>query len=156
MRCAAFHWKLKNHIMKTVELEEQEKVGLNGQVLIQLPYGLFGFEEVKNYILLANPQEEPFAWIQMIGGPKKSFLVLPPFLVSAGYRPDISDADTQFLDIAEPSDATLLCICTLRKNESPSINMMGPIVINRHTMIGKQCIPNNAAEFSARHPLPIS
>lgn len=142
--------------MKTAEIDEQEKVSANGQVLIQLPLGLLGFESVKNYLLLANPAEEPFAWIQMIGGPKKSFLILPPFIVSPAYQPDISDADTQFLDIAEPSDATILCICTLHKNEPASINLKGPIVINRHTMIGKQCIPDNAASYSARHPLPIS
>jgi flagellar assembly factor FliW len=142
--------------MKTAALDEQEKVSSNGQVLIQLPFGLLGFEDVKNYILLANPHEEPFAWIQMLGGPRKSFLVLPPFIVSPAYRPDISEADIQFLEIAEPSDATLLCICTLHKNEPASINLKGPIVINRHTMIGKQCIPENANILSARHPLPIS
>ena len=47
--------------MKTEELivEPKQQYVVN-QNLIQLPYGLLGFEKVKNYVLLANPQEEPF------------------------------------------------------------------------------------------------
>ena len=81
--------------MKTAELIEPPTSGQNGQTLIQLPYGLLGFERVKNYVLIANPQEEPFRWLQMLENGRKAFLVVSPFLVKPDYQPDIptDDAD---------------------------------------------------------------
>ena len=55
-----------------------------------------------------------------------------------------------------PTDAILFNIVTLRGSDPATINLKGPIVINRHTMIGKQVIPNNAAAYSLHHPLPVS
>jgi flagellar assembly factor FliW len=36
------------------------------------------------------------------------------------------------------------------------VNLKGPIVINRRTLIGKQVIINNAAQYSLNHPLAAS
>jgi flagellar assembly factor FliW len=141
--------------MKTEELIEPEKKVLNTQNIIQLPFGLLGFERVKNYALLANPQEEPFMWLQMLDNGRKSFLVVSPFLVMPEYQPDIPGDDVEFLGLADPSDALVYNICTLRGPGKATINLKGPIVINRHTMIGKQIIPNNALQYALNHPLPV-
>jgi flagellar assembly factor FliW len=141
--------------MKTLELIEPEKPSLKAQSTIQLPLGLLGFERVKNYLLLANPDEQPFLWLQMMDTPKKAFLVVSPFLAVPDYRPDVSEADVQFLGLERPTDALVLNICTLRAGETPTINLKGPLVFNRHTLIGKQVIPDNAMEYSLRHPLPV-
>jgi flagellar assembly factor FliW len=142
--------------MKTIELIEPEKPVHNGRELVQLPGGLLGFESFKNFLLVTNPPEAPFQWLQMMEGPKRSFLVVSPFLVLPEYQPDISESDVKFLELDEPSDAILLGICIIRGQKVPSINLSGPIVLNRHTLIGKQCILNNAANYSSRHPLPVT
>jgi flagellar assembly factor FliW len=140
--------------MKTAELIEPEKPALKGQSLIQLPYGLLGFERVKNYVLVANPHEDPFMWLQMMDTARKSFLVVSPFLVLPDYSPNLPDADVDFLGLAEPADALVLNICTLRRDGHSTINLRGPVVINRHTLIAKQIIPENASLYSLVHPLP--
>jgi flagellar assembly factor FliW len=142
--------------MNTEALLEPQTQAVNGKVIIQLPFGLLGFEWVKKYALLANPQEDPFVWLQMLEGPKKAFLLVSPFLVVPDYQPDIPAADTEYLDLAEPADALVFNICTLRGARRATINLKGPIVINRHTMIGKQVVPNNSAEYALNHPLPIA
>lgn len=143
--------------MKTEEvLEPQKTVATNGQTLIKLPYGLLGFERAKNYALLANPHEEPFLWLQMLDNGRKAFLVVSPFLVMPEYLPDIPADDVEFLGLADPSDALVYNICTLRGPGKATINLKGPIVINRHTLIGKQVIPNNAAQYGLCHTLPVS
>jgi flagellar assembly factor FliW len=148
----------KVSIMKTVELEtiEPKKCGLNEQNLIQLPYGLLGFERVKNYVLLANPQEEPFQWLQMLDSARKAFLVVSPFLIVPDYQPDIPTDDVEFLGLTDPSDALVYNICTLRGPGKATINLRGPVIINRHTLIGKQVIPVNAAQYALCHPLPVA
>src|SRR5580658_1474320 len=142
--------------MNTLELMPTERHATNENKVIQLPYGLLGFEREKNYLLLTRPQEEPFMWFQMVGEPKRAFLVVPPHFVLADYAPDLSELDVAFLELNDPSDAFVLNIVTLRANSGATVNLKGPIVINRRTLVGKQVIPVNAAEYAIKHPLPHS
>ena len=96
-------------------------------------------------------------WLQMMEQPKRRRSSSSRRSSSCRIiQPDIPAADADFLQLEEPSDALLFSICTLRPNELPTVNLKGPIVINRHTLVAKQCIPDNAAQFSLRHPLPVS
>src|SRR5580658_9427388 len=142
--------------MNTLQMMPTERHATTETSLIQLPYGLLGFERVKNYVLLTRPQEDPFLWFQMVGETKHAFLVVPPNFVLADYRPDLSDLDVAFLELNDPSEAFVLNIVTLRPKVQATVNLKGPIVINRRTMIGKQVIPVNASEYAIRHPLPLS
>jgi flagellar assembly factor FliW len=141
--------------MNAVELMdmETETRQTEGRDIIRLPFGLLGFEHVKEYVLLANPEEAPFMWFQMLNDAKRAFLVAPAFEVAPDYQPDINEDEVEFLGLADPADAFLLNIVTLRGNGQATVNLKGPIVINRRTLIGKQVIPNNAAQYSLRHPL---
>jgi len=139
--------------MITAELTETETRQSAARDIIRLPLGLLGFEHVKQYVLLANPAEEPFMWFQMLDDTKRAFLVAPPARLVSDYQPDISDDDVEFLGITDPADAILLNIVTLRGSSRPTVNLKGPVVINRRTLIGKQVIPNNATQYSLRHPL---
>ena len=67
-----------------------ERHATNDNHLIQLPFGLLGFEGVKNYVLLTRPEEDPFLRFQMAEEPKRAFLVVPPQFVLADYRPDLA------------------------------------------------------------------
>jgi len=142
--------------MNTLEMMPTERHATQDTSLIQLPYGLLGFERVKNYILLTRPEEDPFLWFQMIGDTKHAFLVVPPHFVLPGYRPDLSELDVAFLELNDPSEAFVLNIVTMRGEGHATVNLKGPIVINRRTLIGKQVIPINAAAYAIRHPLPLS
>jgi flagellar assembly factor FliW len=123
---------------------------------IQLPLGLMGFEKVKNYLLLGNDEEAPFLWLQMAEDPNLSFLVVPPGVAMKGYEPDISDEDAGVLGLKAPEDAWVLNIVTLHSEGRATVNLKGPLVLNRHTLIGKQIIPRNVSSFSLHHPLDIS
>jgi len=142
--------------MKTAEMIEPEIHTISGENVIQMPDGLLGFEHVKKYVLLAQPQEAPFMWLRMIENVNKRFIVVSPFQIVPDYQPDISSEDVRFLGINTPDDALVVNIVTLRPNRPPTVNLKGPIVINRHTLIAKQVIPNNASKFDVNHPLPVS
>ncbi len=142
--------------MMTAELTETEIRPTEDRDIIRLPFGLLGFEHVKQYVLLANPAEEPFLWLQMLDDAKRAFLVAPPERLALNYQPEISDDEVEFLELAGPADAYLLNIVTLHGNGQATVNLKGPVVINRRTLIGKQVILNNAAQYSLRHPLAAS
>jgi flagellar assembly factor FliW len=138
--------------MKTVELDEPHKLPVNQENIISMPLGLLGFEQVKKYVLLITPEEEPFQWLQMLDQSNQGFVVVSPSVAAPDYAPDIAPADIEFLGIQSPADALVLNIVTVR-NSQATVNLKGPIVINRHTLVGKQCIPTNVADFALQHPM---
>jgi flagellar assembly factor FliW len=133
---------------------EIERVAVREENMIHLPLGLLGFERIKHYVLLAKPDEDPFLRLQMLDQGEHSFVVLPPALVLPDYEPELSAEDVAFIELKEPSDALVLCIVTLHAHGDATMNLRGPIVLNRHTLTGKQVIPMNAASLELRHRLP--
>lgn len=123
---------------------------------LRLPMGILGFEQMKNYLLIANPEEQPFRWLQVKDNGSLAFVVIDPFLIVHDYHPDIPQADVEFLGLSRPDEAALLNIVTLHGSSHATVNLKGPVVINRNTGIGKQVILANAAEYSVQHPLPLS
>ncbi len=123
---------------------------------VWLPAGILGFEQFKDYMLLANPAELPFAWLRVTESASLAFVVVNPFIVMPDYAPDIPDTDAEFLGLKDPNDALLFNIVTLRGQNQATVNLKGPIVINRHTRTGKQVIIANASNYSVEHPLPIA
>ena len=142
--------------MKCVETIETETPAARPTNQVRLPMGLLGFEQIKDYVLLANPSEEPFAWLQVEANASLAFVVIDPFLVMPGYQPDIPQPDVEFIGLKQPSDALLLNIVTVHGPHRATVNLKGPIVINRLTHVGKQVILANASEYSIAHPLPVT
>ena len=120
---------------------------------IRLPMGLLGFERMKEYLLIANPAEEPFGRLQVKGDTSLAFVVLNPFLIVPDYRPEIPEVDVDFLGLHDAQDALVLNIVTIHREGHATMNLKGPIVINRNTGTGKQVVIANGADYSVQHPL---
>ena len=142
--------------MKFAEAIETETVAANLENTIVLPLGLLGFERIKNFTLIADPEAEPFLWLQVVDDPGLAFLVVSPLLVKPDYQPDISEMDVEFLGLTCPEDAIMFNIVTARLNGVSTVNLKGPIVLNRRTLVGKQIIPTNVAELPLKFPLPAA
>jgi len=123
---------------------------------ISLPLGLLGFEPMKHFALLADPAEQPFAWLKAEGESALAFVVIDPFVVLPEYHPEIPEADADFLGIKTAGDALVLGIVTFHGPNQATMNLKGPVVINRQSHIGKQVIIANSAEYSVHHPLPVT
>jgi flagellar assembly factor FliW len=123
---------------------------------VRLPTGVLGFEQIKDYVLVVNPGEEPFAWLRVEDNIALAFVVIDPFVVLPDYQPDIPPADVEFLGLKNADDALLLGIVTVHGTSQATVNLKGPVVINRHTHTGKQVIITNAAHYSVQHPLPVA
>ncbi len=123
---------------------------------VHLPLGLLGFEDLKKFSLVGRPQEAPFLWLEVQDDSGIAFLVVPPDRVVSDYRPDVPPTDTSFLGLRKPKEAIVFNIVTLSADGQATVNLKGPIVINARTRVGKQVVPNNAAQYSSQHPLSIA
>jgi flagellar assembly factor FliW len=124
---------------------------------ISLPQGLFGFSKIRNMELMFDKEELPFMWLREEQENGLAFVVLEPGGVLPDYSVEIADADIKVLGITGPEDTMILNIVTLLPEQASkiSLNLVGPIIVNRKTLVGKQCIINNHEDYSARHILDV-
>jgi flagellar assembly factor FliW len=120
-----------------------------------MPLGLLGFEQHKRFALVTNADEEPFLWLQSVGEPKLAFLVMSPFAVVPTYQPELAREDEEFLDLQGRDDTLVFAIVSVRSAQQATVNLKGPIVLNRRTLRAKQVIPVNAPSLTVAHPLPV-
>jgi flagellar assembly factor FliW len=142
--------------MKCAEMIDIEPPVATRRDAVRMPNGMLGFEAIKDYVLLTNPEEQPFAWLQVRDDSALAFVVIDPFVVLPSYQPDIPQADVEFLQLKMPDDALLVCVVTIHDAQRATVNLKGPIVINRHTHVAKQVIIANNAVYSVTHPLPVN
>lgn len=121
----------------------------------QLPQGLIGLGEYRRAELLYMPDHLPFLWMRLHGPDTLHFVVLEPGGIVPGYEPEIFDADAEQLDIHDPSQAMILNIVTLQRQQpvEATVNLIGPLVINRRTRVGRQLVISNYSRYSAHHLL---
>ena len=136
---------------------ELQSSGPGSRNTISLPQGLFGFSQLRSMELLFEEDELPFMWLREQKEDGLAFIVLEPGPVLPEYSVEIADADIEVLGITGPEDTMILNIVTLLPEQANkiSLHLVGPIIVNRKTLVGKQCIINNHEEYSARHILDV-
>lgn len=117
---------------------------------LQLPFGIFGFEDLRSYVLL-DASQRPFYWLQSLERPSVAFVLLDPRVFLSDYSLDVSDEDLGSIGIEHPADILDFVIVTVPADPSlMTANLQGPVVVNRRTRTARQCISRNA-EYSVRH-----
>ncbi len=121
-----------------------------------LPQGLIGFADYKRAELVYLPDHLPFLWMKLHSATDElHFIVIEPGGIVPGYEPEIFDADAEDLDLRSPAEAMILNIVTLKRQHpvEGTANLIGPIVVNRRTRIGRQLVISNYSRYSANHAL---
>lgn len=136
---------IETKVMGTVDIEDKIQIVLN--------QGLFGFENYHTFVLLES-ECQGFIWLQSIENKNLAFLTTDPFLFFADYELDIDDESLKDLNIKNPSDVHVLAIITLVSETPPSatINLQGPIIINKATKHAKQIVLADSRWFT-KHAL---
>ena len=127
-----------------IEVNEQQK--------ISFPYGLFGFESYKDYVLL-DAEQQPFFWLQSIDEEQVAFVLINPFIFRPDYEMTIENEDLLPIGISDPGKAIIFSIVTIPGDGSPmTANLQGPLVINRDSRLGIQAILTDS-RWKTRHDI---
>ncbi|TVR53939.1 MAG: flagellar assembly protein FliW [Puniceicoccaceae bacterium] len=121
----------------------------------RLPGGLIGLPEIKHLELLINPEEAPLMWLRCPEQEGVGFVVIEPSELVPGYEIEVSDEDAASLGVEDAGDLLILNIVTLRGEGGTraTVNLIGPLLVNRASGFGKQVVIANFQHYSARHPL---
>ncbi|GMO44272.1 MAG: flagellar assembly protein FliW [Termitinemataceae bacterium] len=126
--------KVQTKAYGLIDIDERQKV--------VFPSGLFGFESIKEYVLL-DAVQQPYFWLQSVENEHPAFVLIDPFLFRSDYEIDVNDTELQEIGIAKQDDALVFSLVTVPSDGPVTANLQGPIVINRQTRKGKQLILND-------------
>lgn len=121
-----------------------------------LPQGIIGFDGYTRAELLFMPDHLPFLWMKL-HGPKDTvhFVVIEPGGLIGGYEPELFDEDAANLGLTDASEAMVLNVVTLEQQRplEATVNLIGPIIVNRRTRVGRQLVIANYSRYGSHHPL---
>jgi flagellar assembly factor FliW len=119
------------------------KVQIDQRQKIHFPYGILGFEHLKEYALL-DAAQEPFYWLQSLEVKEIAFVLLNPLIFQPDYNVELDDDELQELGVEKPDDLLLFVIVTVPKDaRKMTANLQGPVIIGREKKLGRQFISND-------------
>ena len=120
---------------------------------ITLPWGLIGFPAFSEAEVVYAEEEWPFLRLRQCSPDGGTFLVVRPGSVVPEYAPSIADEDMLALGAGNPDEIELLNIATIHETvpRQVTLNLVGPILVNRNNGLARQVVIENFADYSARH-----
>jgi flagellar assembly factor FliW len=122
---------------------------------IHLPNGLIGLPEVTNLEIAQRTESWPFVTLVSSDPDGMQFLAIEAHDIAADYVLELNDLDAESLGLNDPMDAQILNIVTIHSHDPYYVtaNLVGPVVINRHTREARQVIVMNSDRYSTHHVL---
>ncbi|MGZ5278411.1 MAG: flagellar assembly protein FliW [Pseudobdellovibrionaceae bacterium] len=124
------------------------QVQFQNEDLLAFPEGVLGFGDLKKFVLLDDPNDDIFAWLQSCDEPAIAFPVLEPELFSETYKVNLAKSDLEALKLQSVAGARMFCIITIPDDPTQmTANLKAPIVINITEKRARQCVlqDNNLA-----------
>ncbi len=121
--------------------------------VVQFPHGLLGFEELREFCIVAPEALQPLQFLVACDLPDVAFPILPAHSCLATYAPNLSMDALEAVGAARADDVAILAICAVAPDTMTlHANLRGPVLINPATRQGYQAVLHDSA-YSLRHLL---
>lgn len=120
--------------------------------VITFPQGLVGCADWQRFALLGS-SEELVSQLQCLDHDGVCLLATDPRHICPDYQLHLSAADRRLLDLRDGQEPLILCTLTMRRRPlSITANLLGPLVINLESCLGRQLVLADSP-YSPRHPV---
>lgn len=116
-------------------------VSITSDDIIRFPEGLLGFNELRQFVLLDDPMDPIFAWLQSCEDPNIAFPLLEPELFTNDYNVQLTKHDLDALEVS--SNDGLRCFVIITIPQAPTAmtaNLKAPIMISAEKRLARQCV----------------
>jgi flagellar assembly factor FliW len=110
--------------------------------VLEVPQGLFGFPDEREFLLLELPSSRPVVFLQSIRTESLCFITLPVQTIDPEYS----------LQLRATSNLLCLALLTIREDQETTANLKAPLVIDIASHRAVQVITEQT--YSHYHPLP--
>ena len=124
------------------------QIQLNTEDIITFPEGLLGFQDLRQFVLLDDPNDDIFAWLQSCELPSVAFPVLEPEIFGQYYNVNLTKNESELLKLSAEQKPTFMNIITIPDDPTQmTANVKAPIAFNMQQKIARQCVlqDNNLA-----------
>lgn len=109
--------------------------------VLQFPEGLLGFADLRKFVLIDDPNDEIFAWLQSCEAPQVAFPVLEPELFTENYKVNLTKSDLEAMQMKVQDKMRCFSIITIPHDPTQmTANLKAPIVINVRDRLARQCV----------------
>lgn len=116
-------------------------IAITSDDVIHFPEGLLGFNELRQFVLLDDPSDEIFAWLQSCEEPGIAFPLLEPELFAPNYSVQLTKHDLEILNLSSKEGTRSFAIITIPQDPTQmTANLKAPIVINVQKRLARQCV----------------
>lgn len=128
------------------------KLEIRDEDILEMPEGLLGFSQCKQFVILEDPAQAPFQWLQSLDNPDLSFVLVDPLIIKPDYQIQVPREEVEILELADPRDARILVVVVVPQDtQKASANLKGPIVINPKNRRAKQIVLMDE-KYPTRYP----
>jgi len=124
------------------------------EVTLLFPEGLIGFENLREFIVMANIKEGPLFWIQSVDDPEVAFVLADPTSFFLDYKVVATDVERQKLGIINGDEIHALSVVTIPPSRKVTFNLQAPILFAPSTNRAIQVVLEKSP-YSTREPLPV-
>jgi len=115
--------------------------------------GLFGFENLHNYVIIKGDEDNIFDYLQSVEDLNVTFIITKPEYFKNDYILNIPDKDLDELGTKDVKNIIDYAIVTIPENiENMTANLQGPIIINNINKKAKQTISLNNS-YHTKHKI---
>ncbi len=117
------------------------QVQLQSEDILNFAEGILGFANLRKFVLLDDPNDDIFAWLQSCEDSAIAFPVLEPELFSENYKLNLAKSDLESLQLANVECARSFCIITIPDDPTQmTANMKAPVIVNSAARLARQCV----------------
>ena len=126
-------------------------IEVDEDLIITLPEGIIGFDQCKRFVIIQH-EATMFRWLQSLDSAAVAFPIIDPNEFRDDYTPMVSDADVRCLALTAEMRPLLFAIVTIPAGNPRGMtaNLLGPVVVNPETRLGKQIIVPDQG-YTTRH-----
>lgn len=105
------------------------------------PEGVLGFENLRPFVFVDDPEDELFIWMQSCEKSHIAFPLLETSLFNSNYEIHLSKNDLEALSLKDSESYESLSVITIPEDpRQMSANLKAPIIINTKKNLGRQCV----------------
>ena len=125
-------------------------VDIEASDILMFASGLLGLEDCRQWVLLADAENNALGWLQCSTHAEVALAVVSPRRFVPDYQIRVYRSELAPLELSSPKAAQVLAIVG-KTEQAITLNLKAPLVINLERRLGRQVITNG--DDAVRHQL---
>ena len=140
-----------------VETTRFGTIAIQQDEIITMPFGMPGFSDQKQFVLLDHKKDSPFQWYQSIQDPSLAFVITDPFLFKPDYAVNMHKIleEMGWEQDVDGHQLKLYAIVNIPpgKPEKTTANLIGPVLMN---LVTREAVQVIIPDSSYSHKFPLA